>query len=169
MICRAQRNLVCEIIALSTTNTKDEALDSKLIKSRTNYLASHLSEADMTSLLMCILRSDSATDVIREVGLNKEAEDRKRIAKVTGDQSVSFGGRTIYGTMIDYACERYGWTFDYVVWGISLFNLRMMLADAMSSSYLSEENMRKAHISPDREMVTAEQTDLETLREITKG
>ena len=40
-----------------------------------------------------------------------------------------FGGKTIWGTLIDAACERYGWTFDYVVWGISYNNLTLMLKD----------------------------------------
>ena len=60
-------------------------------------------------------------------------EEAKRMAKVNAakksENSFIFGGKTIWGTLIDAACERYGWTFDYVVWGISYNNLTLMLKD----------------------------------------
>lgn len=52
----------------------------------------------------------------------------------------------MYGQIIDAACERYGWTFDYVLWGISLINLQMMLADKVSSVYLTDDENKRLHI-----------------------
>lgn len=34
--------------------------------------------------------------------------------------------------MLDVACFKYGWTLDYVLWGISYLNLNMMTSDAIS-------------------------------------
>lgn len=45
------------------------------------------------------------------------------------------GGRSPWGSFLDAACERYKWTFDYVMWGISYVNLMMMLTDAVSVDY----------------------------------
>ena len=36
--------------------------------------------------------------------------------------SIAFGGKSIWGTLIDAACERYGWSYQYVLWGISYSN-----------------------------------------------
>lgn len=60
---------------------------------------------------------------------------------------MSFCGKTIYGTLIDAACAKYGWTKEYVVWGIDLLSLRMMLADAINTVYLSDEDMKALSIS----------------------
>ena len=45
------------------------------------------------------------------------------------------GGRSPWGSFLDAACERYKWTFDYVMWEISYVNLMMMLNDAVSIDY----------------------------------
>jgi len=31
--------------------------------------------------------------------------------------------------LIDPLLERYGWTYDYALWGISLVNVQMLMAD----------------------------------------
>lgn len=49
----------------------------------------------------------------------------------------------LYGLLIDFACQRYGWTMDYVLWGISYVNLNMLFADAITTVYLSEEERKK--------------------------
>jgi hypothetical protein len=41
--------------------------------------------------------------------------------------------------MIDRAAERYGWTKDYIVWGIDLASLQLMLADGIGTTHLSDE------------------------------
>ncbi len=64
-----------------------------------------------------------------------------------------FGGRTVWGSLIDAACERYGWPYDYVVWGVSYNNLTLMLKDKITSIYLSDEERKKAHIPAANEKV----------------
>lgn len=170
MLCKQQRSEVAEIIALSTASGKDEALNLQWMQERTGFLAKHLSDEEMASLLIVILSMPRVDALIKDIGLDREQEEKRRIAKVSGDNSVSFGGRSLYGALIDAACERYGWTFDYVVWGISLVNLRIMLADAITSMYVSDETRKKAHLQPrGEEFVPAETTDIETLRKLTEG
>lgn len=78
--------------------------------------------------------------------------DKINKAKDTKNQYV-FGGKTIWGALIDAACERYGWTFDYVVWGISYNNLTLMMKDKITSIYLSDEERKKTHIPTANEEV----------------
>lgn len=58
----------------------------------------------------------------------------------------TFGGKTIYGLLIDAACKNYGWTKEYAVWGIDVISLRLMLADSINSVYLSDEDLKHLHI-----------------------
>lgn len=46
--------------------------------------------------------------------------------------------------MLDVVCSKYGWTFDYALWGISYTNLNMMIADSitvLTSFGKDEENV----------------------------
>lgn len=170
MICRSHRSIVANIIALSTASGKEQALDSRWVDETANYIQQHMTVEDMAAVLLIILSMPRADELIKSIGLADEQEEKRRIARLTGGNSVSFGGRSLYGTLIDAACERYGWSYDYVVWGIPLLNLRLMLADAITSMYVSDENMKKAHIQPrGEECVSAENTDIETLRKLTEG
>lgn len=63
------------------------------------------------------------------------------------NNTYTFGGKSIYGTLIDAACERYKWTFDYVVWEISYTNLQLLLKDKVNSLYLTDEEMKNVHIN----------------------
>lgn len=49
------------------------------------------------------------------------------------------GGRSPWGSFLDAACERYKWTFDYVMWEISYVNLMMMLNDSVSIDYDTDD------------------------------
>ncbi len=47
--------------------------------------------------------------------------------------------------MLDVVCAKYGWTFDYALWGISYMNLNMMIADSITvlTSYGKDEENRE--------------------------
>lgn len=55
------------------------------------------------------------------------------------------GGRSLWGGMLDVVCAKYGWTFDYALWGISYMNLNMMIADSITvlTSYGKDEENRE--------------------------
>lgn len=48
-------------------------------------------------------------------------------------------GRSLWGGLLDVACAKYGWTLHYVLWEISYLNLQMMLTDAITVDYDSNE------------------------------
>ena len=127
-ICKTKRDIVCRILSYSTFNRKNDLFDNSKVDKRTKLFSRTLSEEELATILVLILTSDNMDTFLRHFGIDKENTERKRIAKVKkNNSSISFGGNSTYGTMIDFACQRYGWTFDYVVWGISYINLRMLM------------------------------------------
>lgn len=62
------------------------------------------------------------------IGSDIEAK-RSEIAK-RNTSGRTIGGRSVWGNIIAPVLEKYHWTFDYVVWGISFTNLQMLLADS---------------------------------------
>lgn len=44
---------------------------------------------------------------------------------------MSIGGRSLWGAVIDPLAQRYGWTMDYIMWGISWANLNILLLDVI--------------------------------------
>lgn len=157
-VCREKRNIVCRIISYHSLNRKPELLDETKVSKRESFFNDNLSEEELAQLLVIVTSWDNADSYIRHFGLDKERELRRKIAelKSKNNTSVSFGGRSTYGTIIDFACQRYGWTMDYVVWGISYVNLQMLMADAINSVHLSKEEMKKLRIPQDRTYISAD-------------
>lgn len=157
-ICQQQRDIVIRIVVYHTLHTKKQIFNLSLVDSRIQYFNEHLSNEELAQLLVIVLNNDKTEQFIKYFAIDKETEYKSKVSKFKKDTStaVSFGGKSIYGTMIDFACERYGWSYDYVVWGISYNNLKMMMSDCISTHYLSKEEMRKLHIPKDRTVVSAD-------------
>ena len=129
-------------------------LDTKTIERRTNKLQRVCSIEDIATLLITILSDNTLNVLTKELGIDAEGKKMAKIsqAKETSNQYI-FGGKTIWGSLIDTACERYGWTFDYVIWEISYNNLTLMMKDKITSIYLSDEERKKAHVPAANEEV----------------
>lgn len=155
-LVREKRNVVCRLIAYHTCRTKDEVFNNVLIKQRINLLAKE-SDSDLATVLIMVLQSEKTSVYIKKLGIDKEQERFHKVMKIKDTKNVlSFGGISIYGTLIDAACERYGWSYDYVVWGISYTNLRLMLADAIKTVTLSDKESKRVHVSRDNEVINGD-------------
>jgi hypothetical protein len=145
-VCEKHKDTVLRILAYATIKTKDDVLNNIKVKDRIKAFNDALSVRDMASLLTPIL-NDYTPILIKHFGVEEEDKRKTEVLKVKKDKNTFFfGGKTIYGTLLDFACERYGWTFDYVVWGISYTNLMMLYKDQSTSVYLSDEELKQAHI-----------------------
>lgn len=154
-VCKFNHEYVARLIAFYTVRERDDHFDEDLISGRVSILSS-LEDKELATLLVVVLTQDSSDRFIKEYGIDKEKQLVQKIVRYKQDKgNMSFGGKTVYGTLIDSACERYGWSFEYVVWGISYTNLRMITSDSVVSMYLSKEDMKKLHISADREVINA--------------
>ena len=144
----------CQLIAYHTLRKKAEMLNTKTLDRRVGTLMRNCNKKNLATLLITILADSTLNDITKDFGIDNESQRMDKInkAKDTKNQYV-FGGKSIWGALIDAACERYGWTFDYVVWGISYNNLTLMMKDKITSIYLSDEERKKAHIPAANEEV----------------
>ena len=150
-IINTKREESCRLIAYHTIKTKEELLNNRIVDVQ-QKLISKFPNQDIATLLICILKNNSYQAIVEGAGIDKES---KRMSKVNAAKSASgqfiFGGKTVWGSLIDAACERYGWTFDYVVWGISYNNLTLMLKDKITSIYLSDDERKRVHLPAEDE------------------
>lgn len=146
-VVKAKRKECCKLLAYHITDKREDLLDIEWMEKMSGYLNRITDDEDLTTLLVVILNESSLENIVSMTGIDKETERMSKVsaAKDTKSQYV-FGGKTIWGSMIDVACERYGWSYDYVVWGISYNNLTLMLKDKITSIYLSEEEAKKCGI-----------------------
>lgn len=158
-IAEQARDIACRLIAYMTCNGKDEVMNSELVNERAKLFAEGMDNEDIATLLLHYMTSDRTDQFAKHIGLDKDAERKSKVmsAKSEGDKNnYTFGGLSIFGTLIDWAAERYGWTKDYIVWGIDYTSLKMMQADAISSIYVTDDERKRLHISNDRNRVNGD-------------
>lgn len=166
------RMSICRIVAMQTFAKKEEIVDSRILTERTNSFYISMDNDGLFRLYDMIMESfEDASTFIKHSGLEYDKKKLDKIAKHKEDGgNFTFGARTVYGSIIGPACAKFGWTMDYVVWGIGYTNLKMMLADAQVSVYLSKEDRKVLRISADREIIDAnDPANLERMRQILKG
>lgn len=156
-IVKSQKDVVTRLIAYYLCNTKAEIFDVDAIQGRFKEI-DELEIKDVACLLECILTAPKMTDFASMTGIEKEQQRIRDIeAKKEKDKGgVQAGGVSIYGSVIDAACERYGWTYEYVVWGISYTNLQLMLADAPRTIILNEKERKRVSALIDTEKVNGD-------------
>lgn len=147
-ICSLEKEKVCGILAIYTLRDFDKIINSAIRKEREKEL-SQLKTEELAELFILILTAVNAETLISLSGLIKDQQTQAKIAKYKNKEghTQTFGGKTLYGILIDTACAKYGWTKEYVVWGIDLLSLRMMLADSINSVYLSDDEMKNLKIT----------------------
>lgn len=156
-LCREKRKTVCRILTYHTMERKEEIADSDLVKERTAFFSKELDDDAMAELLLMVLNEGNISAFVKHLGIDKEKEYQAKAMRARKDTgSLVFGGKSIYGTLIDAACERYGWTFDYVVWGIGYINLQLLLSDSVTSVYLTDKERKRVHIPRDRNVIKAD-------------
>lgn len=150
-IAQAQPNEVLELIAYYTL-TGEQHQDATQLKQRITELSEGLSVEDMATLLLTILDQDQTAELLKILQIEQDRAEQQRIYDTRDKKSgttVTFGGHSLFGQMLDRAAERYGWSKQYIVWGIDATSLRLMLEDAINSAYLSADEAKKARISTD--------------------
>ena len=143
-LVKEKKDVCLTIIAYHTCKEKKELFSKQTITMRKNLFAKELSDEELATLMIMVLTSDKTKQFIKYFGIDKEQERMRKVMAVKETKNnISFGGKSMYGAMIDAACERYGWSLDYVMWGISFTNLKMLLADKPSSIYVSDDELKK--------------------------
>lgn len=155
-VCNESKEIVLRILAYSTLRWKEDIQNEACIKKRISVL-SKLEPDELATLLLTIISDTTVSDLIKHFGIDRDNENRQKIAQVKScNNTVAFGGHSIWGTLIDFACERYGWSFDYVMWEISYNNLLMLFNDRPDSVYLTDEERKKAHLRQGGTVINAD-------------
>lgn len=138
----------CLLLTYHTLQTKKEVLSNRIVTVRKNIFLREMDNDDIATLVLTCLTSDKTSLFIQHLGIDKELERMADVAKAKESKNTfNFGGKSVYGTLIDAACERYKWTFDYVLWEISYTNLWLLMKDKVTSIYLTDDEMKKSHIN----------------------
>lgn len=150
------REICSRILTYHTIRTKAKIFDNEFVEKRVEWFAKNTDLDALAQAMVMVLQSDKTKTFMEHLKLDKERERMERVIKAKKDKNnIDFGGLSIYGTHIDAACQRYGWTFDYVVWEISYTNLQLLMADKLTSIYVSDEERKKLPAS-----VFTRQTDV---------
>ena len=157
-ISQVQRSEVLRLITIHTFSNRSDAIVEEKIQERMKELE-QLDAAELSTLLLAIMNWQSLKEkFIKHFGIDQERKQREKISNIKDDDSSSimFGGNSIYGSLFDHTCERYGWKIDYILWGISATTLNMMLADSVQSVYLTEKERKKVHFAPKGTIIRAD-------------
>ena len=115
------------------------------------FFKDNLALEDMATLLLHILKDEDADvrQLKKYLRISKENDRKREIIKYKkkSKNQISVGGVSIYGSLFSYFAETYGWSFEYIVWGISYANLMLLYSDHMDNIYLTDE---EAHNVPFR-------------------
>lgn len=151
-LARIKRKEIAYILAILSFHRYVDLCRSDKIHKRAEIFADKLSDEELARLVLMALTEPKAQTLISLSGISYEQAEQSRIAKYKNREghTLSFGGKTIYGTLIDAACSRYGWTKEYAVWGIDHLSLQVMLTDTINTIYLSDEEMKALNISSTR-------------------
>lgn len=156
-LCSVKREEVCMIVAISSFNTFKELSNSRTLERRANFFSHSLSNEELAELFMLIITAPRVETLIKETGLDKEQDKQRKISEVKNKEGnmITFGGKTIYGSLIVPACDKLRMTPHQVVWEISLLNLRMLMADSINSVYLTDEEMKKSGVYNTSQLLNA--------------
>ena len=161
---------VCMLIDYHPFDKKEDICDVARVRKRAKFFKENVEKEDLAQLLISVTQPDRTDAFCKHIGIDKENERYRKALNAKGDSgSMSFGGKSTYGSLIDFACERYGWSLDYVIWGISRINLQMLMADMIKTIYLTEDERKKANIPKYNTLVDADNTgNLERVKEFFK-
>lgn len=153
-----RRREVIDLITLHTLRTKEDIFDAERTQERAALLDQELTPEDLAQLLLVCLTDTDTDRLMHHLGIDQERRQMERAVKEAqkGSTSVTFGGKSLYGALLDAALERYGWAYDYLLWGISFANLKLLMADRVQSVYLTKEQRKGLHLVNDRTRINAD-------------
>ena len=142
-VISGKKDIICRILAIHSLNKSSDILNPFKVDERAALFIG-LDDSDIVTLYTAPRTWPSYAAVAQALGITEEIERKGRLMKAkdtTG--SIPVGGVSIYGQLIDGAMERYGWSLQYTLWGITLINLQLLMSDISTSIYLSKDELKK--------------------------
>ncbi len=144
------------LIAYATAKGR-ECMDNEAMAERVQYFKDNASPEDVTTLFLMVVSEGSVTDIQEHCGIDKELKEYRRISEAKETKGTyTFCGKSLYGAMIAPLAEKYGWTLDYILWEVSYANLQMLMADAIKTVMLTEDERKRIHPKQAKDVVRAD-------------
>lgn len=135
---------VCDILSLhATPNSREAFFDTEASEARRDFFAANMATEDIAAMFVVTLTSDKTDTLISHLGLDKERERLEKVMAIKNRRSKnnkSFGGKSLFGAFIGQLKEM-GYTDDDILFKHGYTYLRLMLADKITSVYLSDEEL----------------------------
>lgn len=146
-ICQDKQDLVLRMISYATTRKRWKMQDAEHIAKRCAFFKDNLALEDMATLLLHIIKDEESyiRELKKYLHIFSENERKRNILKhkEKSKNNVSVGGVSIYGSIISYFAETYGWSMEYIMWEISYANLMLLYSDHMDSIFLTDDERKK--------------------------
>ena len=157
-LCSLNKDSVVRIIVYNTLNSKHDIFNDELVNERIKFFADSLDEKELAELLSIVLSSDDIGKYTKYLGIDRDRKSLEKVMHIKGENknNIDFFGNSIMGTLIIPACEKLNMTPSQIVWDISLPFLRLLLADCVTSVYLTDDERKKVHISTDRNFISGD-------------
>lgn len=151
-----KEDIVDSIIAIHINCNREDLIGKGFTKAVRRV--HQIPREDKATLLIALLAKENNIEKIKKhLGIEDEHKYMKRAIEAKKDKGTySFCGVSLYGAIINQAAEKYGWTMDYILWGISFDNLQLLLADAPQTVFLTDKERKQVHIPKDRKKVRAD-------------
>lgn len=157
-LCSLNKDSVVRIIVYNTINSKQDIFNDELVSERMKFFADSLDEKELAELLSIVLSSDDIGKYTKYLGIDRDRKSLEKVMRVKGENknNIDFFGKSIMGTLIIPACEKLNMTPSQIVWDISISFLRLLMADCVTSVYLTDDERKKVHISSDRSFISGD-------------
>lgn len=171
-LAETQPDVVAHILAIhSAPNTEKDLHDRRGMVMRRNLLLTVKTE-HLAGLLMAVLTADKTEQLCEHLGISAERDRLQEALSVKRDHdrnNLSFGGKSIFGTFIGQLKEM-GYGDSEILFERSYSYLRLMLADKVTSLYMSDEELELLPQSAGGTLLDGESDgDLDTLAAMIKS
>lgn len=171
-VAKAGRKELCRLLSINVSDMGD-LFDEARMNELDGFFDENLDGDELESLVSMIMSMYDLGAIMSKYGMDKDREDRKRAAKAKeckNGRSIGFGGKTVAGSLIEPIAKKFGWTVDYIVWGISYAMLWLLVLDGQESVYLTKDEIRKARINEDGVVISGDSRDnWKRIHEMLKG
>lgn len=160
-LVRTERKKCCAIIAYHTApNTYKDLFNHRAMVIRRNYFEAEIDDESLASLMIMVLNADNTATFTKELGIDEERERLRKVMAIKNKKgnNLTFGGKSIFGTFIGQLKEM-GYSDDEILYEKSYTYLRLMLADKVTSVYLTDEEMQEVPSESGGNLLDASNSD----------
>lgn len=157
-VVRSNREELLRLVAYHSFKRRSDASVEDMVQKRIEEFRGVIDDSDLLTLFSYIKSWDTWPSKIMEFyKIDKDREEKEEVHRELSKKGgLVFGGLSIFGRLIDFSCQRYGWQVGYVIWGVSSTNLSLMMADSISTVQLTKDEISKMGISNDRDAISAD-------------